>query len=399
MVKKTQKTELLESPAKLLFIFFLGWLGCGPLASMTELTPPKVSINLTPNKIVYVAAAFFTDPIGSIATIEINHPHTTQTGQTITDSSDVVIKSGAGHLYIINRGSATIQVIDTTTLQTLGNFSVESGSNPQDLVVANSKAYITRLDPHHAANNKKDIWVVDPVDGTLLASIDLTNITETGGDRLARATQMVLVEDLLYILVQDLSKNFKADHAGKVAIIDTTTDTLVDVDALTNGIQGITLSGRNPTTLQYSPGLNQILITETGYFDEHFQTNTSDSFGGIEIINLADNSTEGIQIDDADFGGYLSSLEMVSDTLGIVTVNASQIATFNPTTLQVIQKNIYNSPGGFIPELLVDGNGFIWIPERNPTASGIVIVDPETGALQAGPIKVGALPASMALVP
>lgn len=388
---------------KLLLLILLaefgGGFGCGTAATVTDLTPPGTSINLAPGKTVYVAAGFFTDPIGSVATVGLNNPHPTATGQLVTDSSDVVLTGQAGRLYAINRGSATIQVIDPTTLHLLGNFSVGAGSNPQDLVVANGKAYITRLDPHLAAENQDSLWVVDPIDGTFLRSVNLTDFTDPSGSRLPRAAKMILVENRLYILLQDLSAAFKAEHAGKIALLDTVTDTLVDTNAAVSGIQGIVLSGRNPTTLQYIAALNRIFVTDSGVFDDHFQTDTADNFGGIETVNPSDNTTSGIQIDDADFGGSLSALQIFSETLAAVTVNATRVSTFNPTTLSVIEPNIYETSSGFLPELLADPNGFLWIPERNPLASGLVILDPVTGALQAGPLAVGALPISMALIP
>lgn len=387
---------------KLLLLILLaefgGGFGCGTAATVTDLTPPGTSINLVPGETVYVAAGFFTDPIASIATVGLNNPHIIATGQLVTDSSDVVLTGQAGRLYAINRGSATIQVIDPTTLNLLGNFSIGPNSNPQDLVVANGKAYITRLDPHLAAENQDSLWVVDPIDGTFLRSVDLTDFTDPSGSRLPRAAKMILVEDRLYILLQDLSAAFKAKHSGKIALLDTTTDTLIDTDTATAGTQGIVLAGRNPTTLQYIAALNRIFVTDSGTFDDHFQTNTADSFGGIEIVNPVDNTTSGIQIDDADFDGSLSALQIFSETLAAVTVDATRVATFNPVTQQVIAPNLYETSGGFLPELLADPNGFLWIPERDPLASGLLILDPVTGAVQAGPLAVGALPISMTLV-
>lgn len=356
------------------------------------------SLSLLPGAHLYVAAAFFTDPVGSIATLGLNNPHTVNDSLAITDSSDVVVRSGAGRLYVVNRGASTIQVYGPSDMTLLGNFSVGPGSNPQDLIVHNNEAYITRYDANQDETNDDDLFVVDPIDGALITSLDLTPFTENDGDRLARAARMQLVGNTLYILIQDLSSTFKATTVGKVAILNTTTKTFIDADAATPGTQAIVLSGRNPTSVVYNSTLNQLFITDTGFFDDVLNNDTSTAFGGIEVIDVATNTTEGIQIDDASFGGYLFSIDLVNATLGVVTVKAETVATFNPTTLNIIDANIYSTSSGFLPEILVDGNGLLWVPERNPTNDGVVLLDPATGTLLGGPFPIGALPASMTLI-
>lgn len=356
------------------------------------------SLSLLPGAHLYVAAAFFTDPVGSIATLGLNNPHSVNNSLAITDSSDVVVRSGAGRLYVVNRGTSTIQVYEPSDMTLLGNFSVGPGSNPQDLVIHNNEAYITRYDANQDESNDDDLFVVDPINGTLITSLDLTSFTDDDGERLARATQMQLVGNTLYILIQDLSGTFKATTVGKVAILDTATKTFVDADLATPGTQAIVLSGRNPTSVAYNSPLNQLFITDTGYFDDALNNDTSTAFGGIEVINVATNTTEGIQIDDAAFGGYLFSMDLVGATLGVVTVEAETVATFNPTTLSIVDTNIYSTTSGFLPEILVDGNGLLWVPERNPTNDGMVLIDPAAGTLLAGPFPIGALPASMTLI-
>ena len=99
--------------------------GCGS-DSIVELvqtpdTAEDSSLNLSPQENVYVAAAFFTDPVGSVAAVGLNNPHAVQKALAITDSSDVVIRSFDGKLFVINRGTSTIQVIDPDSFKSLGN--------------------------------------------------------------------------------------------------------------------------------------------------------------------------------------------------------------------------------------------------------------------------------------
>lgn len=376
---------------KFLILVFL--IGCGS-DSIVELvqTPSSAedsSLNLSPQENVYVAAAFFTDPVGSVAAVGLNNPHGVQTALSVTDSSDVVIRSFDGKLFVINRGTSTLQAIDPDSFKTLGNYSVGGASNPQDIVVHNNKAYITRLDAHLATGNKNDLWVVNPTNGELITSINLKTFTTNDGERLARAAQMALVGDTLYILLQDLSSDFKATTNGKVVALNTLTDTVMT---------SIALAGRNPTSIVYQADLNRLFIADTGFFDDSFNNDPATAFGGIERVNPATNTSDGIVIDDLAFGGYLSSLAFVSPTLGVLTVNASTVASFNPSTLNLLSTSLYTSNGGFLPELLVDGNGLLWIPERHANSNGMVLLDPSNGAAQGGPFNVGAFPASMTLL-
>ncbi len=358
-----------------------------------------LSLNLAPSEKIYVAAAFFTDPVGSIATVGINNPHSVKTALAVTDSSDVAVRSFDNKLFVINRGIAsTIQVIDPETFKILGNYSVEPSSNPHDLVVANGKAFIGRYDSNLATENKDDLWVVDPLTGSRTASIDLKPFTTDDGNRLARADQMALVGNFLYVLIQDLSSSFVATTNGKVAVIDTRTNTVVDTDAATAGTQAISLNGRNPTGIAYQADLNRLFITDTGVYETGFVVDVNTAHGGIEVINPDTNTTLGILIDDKDFGGEISSITLISKNLGAVTVKAKTVASFDPENSKVLQTSLYTSASGFIPELLADRNGFVWIPERDPTNDGMVVIDPATGAIRGGPFAVGALPASQALI-
>lgn len=381
---------------------FLSGCGSGSIVDTTQNNTDEnadgTSLNLAPSEKIYVAAAFFTDPVGSIATVGMSNPYPVQKAKAVTDSSDVVVRSFDNKLFVINRGiTSTIQAIDPDSFKILGNYSVEPSSNPQALVVANGKAFISRYDSNLADDNKDDLWIVDPLSGSRSASIDLKPFTTNDSARLARASEMALVGDFLYVLMQDLSLAFKADTNGKVAVIDTRTNEIVDVDASTAGTQVIELSGRNPTSIVYHSGSNRLLITDTGVFNSNFLTDVNTSYGGIEIVNPATNTTQGILIDDKDFGGYLSSVALSGDTAA-VTVSAEKVALFNASTLAITNASLYTSPSRFIPELLFDKNGLLWVPERDPTNDGMIVVDPATASVVSGPNPVGALPASMALI-
>lgn len=338
-----------------------------------------------------VVAANWTDPIGSLAVIDLDNPDPANTALVTTDGSDAVITSFDGRLYVINRfGTDTVQVIDPADFSVLGNYSVGSGSNPQDIYVySEDKAYLTRLDSQNDTENQDDLLVIHPLTGELISSIDLKSYTEDDGDRLARATQMVAVDNNLYVLLQDLPSNLMdpADAPGKIVVIDMRRNNIVG---------SVVLNGRNPSEITYSPITEKIYVANTGVFNM-FVVDTSDPYGGIEVIDPVTLTTEGIVVDDMDLGGYVMGLRLAEDRAYTVT-DSYKLASFDITTYEVIETNLYESPGFFVPDIGVDNTGRVLLTEQDMTASGIAILDGETGEVLYEPIDVGATPASITFV-
>jgi DNA-binding beta-propeller fold protein YncE len=338
-----------------------------------------------------VAAANWTDPVGSLASIDLGDLTAADTALITTDGTDVVITSFGGRVYVLNRfGADTVQVIDPKDFSVVANYSVGAGSNPQDIVVrSDEKAYLTRLDAHNDAANDDDLLIINPLTGDLMTSIDLKAYAADDGDRLARAAQMVAVDTTLYVLLQDLPSNLleSADQPGKIVVID------METDAVTGTIE---LDGRNPSDITYSPVTGKIYVANTGVFD-NFVTDVNDPYGGIEVVDPASMQSEGIVVDDADFGNYLMGIRLAADR-GYTIVGGFQIASFDITSYDVLSANLYMSAGMFVPDIAVDPRGRVLLTERDAANSGVVVMDGVSGDVLAGPIDVGALPASITFV-
>jgi len=336
-----------------------------------------------------VAAANWTDPIGSIATIDLSDFSTEQALLT-TDGTDVIVRTFGGRIYVVNRfGTDTVQVIDPTDFSVVGNYSVGGGSNPQDIWVrSDEKGYVTRLDAQNDADNDDDILIINPLTGAISGSIDLTPYTADDGDRLARAVQMVGVDDVLYVLIQDLPSNLldAADQPGKIVAIDMVADEITG---------SITLEGRNPSDITYSPVTQKLYVVDSGVF-VNFITDVNDAFGGIEVVEPDTMQTEGIAIDDADFGNYLMNI-VIGENRAYTVVNGMTLASFDLSTLTVISANLYTSPGFFVPDFTVDADGRVLLTERDANSAGIMVLEGLTGNTIAGPMDVGALPAAVSI--
>ena len=383
-----------------LFVTALAFLlvGCGSdLKTHTNTSNPSTSENPPPTsavekkEIAVVIGANYTDLVGSLSTIALDDAKTLIQGLVMTNGSDAVLRVFGGLIYVINRfGSDSIQVIDPNdNFKIIADYSVGAGSNPQDIVVFNDTAYVSRLSPQNDTEDQSDVLIIDPSTGEQLGGFNLQEYMTDDGEQLPFAAQMHRVGDYLYVACQDLSSWWVADTNGKVIVIDITTDTVT---------KSIELTGRNPADITYSPFSGKIYVTDTGVFDHAtFTTDVNTDFGGIEVIDPKTNETEGILVDDADLGGNPSEIRIASEGIAYVITSSAILASFNPATYEVLNSAIYVSPGYYVPDFEIAGDGTILLTERNTTNSGIIVIN-DDGSIVDGPIGIGASPASVEIM-
>jgi hypothetical protein len=162
-------------------------------------------------------------------------------GDVAVVSPDPFARWHDGLLYVVNRlGYDNVQVIDPANgYATVRQFSVGSGTNPQDIAFASpSKAYVSRL-------GSADLLIVDPRTGTPTGTISLAAWADADGN--PEAAHMTMVGTLLFVALERLT-NFVPADTGLVVVIDTQADTVYDADPFTPGLQVVRLPGENPGT-------------------------------------------------------------------------------------------------------------------------------------------------------
>ncbi len=369
----------------LVAVFLLSACGSG---TETKINPSGSAQAGT--KIVAAIGSVSSDPWASLSTITLDDAKTVTQKIVQSDGNYATVKGFGGLIYIINPiGTDTIQVIDPSdSFKSVADYSVGSGSNPQDIIVAGAKAYISRLDAQNDATDTNDVLIVNPTTGEKLGSIDLTDYTDPSGDRLARAEKMVLVGTNLYVLIQDLSQSFADNTNGKIAVIDTKTDTVTSV---------IQLNGFDPYDIAYEAGAKKLYVSVVG---GTWTADTSSSLGGIEVVDPATGKTEGIKIDDADLGGTVYSMKIGSKDIGYVVTSSptytNTLASFNPSTGAVISKSVYTS-AAYIPDFQLVSANEIVLTDTDPVKGGVVFLNGD-GTVTAGPLGIGASPSSLAII-
>ena len=155
---------------------------------------------------------------------------------------DARVRTFGDRVYIINRlGQDNIIVLSKDDLATpITQYSTGNGSNPHEIVVADAaKAYVTLYE-------RKYLLVINPATGDSLGAVDLSGFADADG--VPEASQMALFGSHLFVAIQRLNRDafFGPTAFSTIAVIDTRTNTLVDVDPGANGIQGIALQATQP---------------------------------------------------------------------------------------------------------------------------------------------------------
>jgi hypothetical protein len=304
--------------------------------------------------------------------------------------SDAVVRYYQGRIYIVNRlGQDNVLILDESDPRTpVLQFSTGNGTNPHDIEFASpTKAYISRYDD-------TQVLIVNPQDGSELGTIDLGAFADSDG--LPEMSQMALVGNRLYIAcqVQDRDNGFAPAPQGLLVVVDIATDQLVDMDPAQDGIQAWSLTGGNPTSV-IAAG-NSLVIAEISGF--------GDTAGGIEVLDLASETSRGLVVSEVNLGGDINSLTLADAGRGYAVVTDANFANFvRPFDLGTGQVSapLENHSTGFTPSLAVDGNR-LYVADRgtfsDPDAGGLLIYDTATNQLVAGPIATGLPPNDIAVL-
>ncbi len=354
-------------------------------------TPPRrADVNIFPGtRVAIFAADFFGTRQGTLFSLDLD-PIGEPVSVADFDSTDVTLHYQEGNLYPIDRTHAAVHVYDGD-FNFLRTCNVGEGSNPQAIVVlpGGEKAYVSRLEAQNDTLNTDDVFIINPNTCEFLGSLSLLSCAEEDGEQLARAAQMALRQssEELFVNVQDLSRSYSADTNGKVAVINTNTDEVIDC---------IELTGRNPADITYSEINDKVYVTETGVYEPDYTINPETPYGGIESINPDTLALEGM-IDDLDLGGAPSEIRLASGTIGeAITVNyfVYAIASFDPERMVASGEDVYLSPGYFLPAFSFDALGRRVIAEQ-----GTLPEEAEIRITGETPVPLGMTPGDLVIVP
>lgn len=319
---------------------------------------------------------------GSFATITLDTPRVIEPASASRRiSSDATARAYSGLVYIINRfGGDSVQVLDPATqFSTTVQCSTGSRSNPHDIAFVDAnKAYVTLSD-------RTDLLIIDPSPAAdcsdfVRGSIDLAGFADADG--FPEMDQMAIVGDRLYVSLQHLDRNnsFVPAGRGSIVVINLATDTVVGE---------ITLTGENPfgATKGLTAVGEALLIPEAGRFGAND--------GGIERVDLASMEAEGFFITEAQLGGDVADLVMVSNSSAYAVVShadfTNSLVAFDPITGTVT--NRFLEGNGYLADAELNDRGELFVADRTATRPGIRILRASNGSeLTEAPLDTGLPP-------
>lgn len=319
---------------------------------------------------------------GSCAALELEDPWTASTDLEPVGTRTTVRHFAGLHWVVSYAPDDQVQVIDPATFETLRKFSVGAGSDPRDIAVVDANsAWVSRRDSR---------WLlkIHPLTGAPLDSVDLGGFSDA--DLLPEMGWMALDGAHLFIQLQriDRIESGTTVPPALLAVVDVTTNALVDVDPAQAGVQAIELQGTEPKGKMQIEG-RRLYVQAPGQL--------LGTPGGLEEIDLDTLTNEGYLISEldgwADIGGFL----FVSPTRGYV-INHTDFALSS-------HLDAFSRPdGAFLEELhvtfaMVNELAYdpltdqIFFPD--PQAGGVLIFRGATGDTLGGPIATGLPPGDL----
>jgi DNA-binding beta-propeller fold protein YncE len=299
--------------------------------------------------------------------------------------NDAVLAAYKEMLYILERKDSDkiVKVDPQDNYNRVSELSVGAGSNPHALAFASdTKAYVSR-------NNATKLWIINPNTMTKTGEIDLHGYVAYAGTDSAEATpkmtEMVLTGGKLYVALQRL-KGWDPGDTSLVLVINTTTDQVEKAIALNNkNPYGMSLYG------------TKIYIACVGQWSDANWMPVYD--GGVEVINTATNTNEGVLVRETDIPSNISDVMVVSDNKGYMVIPgtwpANEVLPFDPTDGTVGTKLIAIAQAA---KMGVSKGGDLYILERADSTAGVYVLDPATDTVLRGPIETGLPPNAIVFI-
>jgi len=296
--------------------------------------------------------------------------------------ADAVLRWHGANLNVVNRfGADNVQVVSGLTHNTLFQYSTGNGSNPQDICfVSPTRAYVTRYE-------LTDLLIVNPTTGSSPGVISLAAFADADG--VPEMARMVRVDRYVFVALQRLDRNnfFSPTDSSLVAVIDTETDALVDVDPVAPGVQAIRLTGRNPVTaFEFDRATSRLLIGCAGFYGA--------MDGGVEWIDPVNFQSLGFAVTEATLGGDIGDV-----TWGSAARSHAIISDASFNTVLVAWNGAGQSlgtvyaPGGFsLTDAALNDRGELYVCNSSLLDPGLHVFSAATGAHLAGPLDCGLPP-------
>lgn len=300
---------------------------------------------------------------------------------------DAYVRTHGRDVFVIEGGdNSNITKLDMDNLRTpVWQYSVGAGSNPHDLVFVPTsnglKGYVLRF-------NKSALWVVN-LDAAKssefkLGEIDLSAWNDADGSPEAHIG--CYYGGYVWVVLQRYDLTTFSSGTGVLIKIDPATDTIVDMDPSTEGVQGVELIRHNPVAGNLAGGILYLAGTTYGVSDE--------GVWSVDLSNPGDGQK--VIVSEKTIGANVAGVFVANSSYGVVTTyDASWNAVpraFNPSTGALLDILPIPDAGGGMA--LVDG--LLYAGSRDMNNPALYAVDPVTNTVAAGPFSLSLPPLTLA---
>jgi hypothetical protein len=300
------------------------------------------------------------------------------------------VRASRRFVYATSPLDGTITVVDARCWTVARVHALKPADEPFDIaVVSRRRAYVS-------ARRATHLLRLDLETGTATQAVDLGPLADPDG--VPDMGTLALHHRRLFVQLRRLD-----DEAGgfappaMLAVVDVPSETLVDVDPVAPGLQGIALEGTSPRfRMQVVPRTPWLFVSATGgFFDA----------GGIEAIDLRTLRSDGLVIREADgnVGADLGAFVMVAPDRGYLTYSTDLLLSSHLhefTLAGAIGPELNVSLDYFVPALAHDRqSGHLFVPEGSAGETGVRVFDAATGTeLTPGPTRTSGAPTDLQLV-
>lgn len=327
----------------------------------------------------FVVAGDFVSGTGIASTIAIPSLEVTPNVIAGVASDDPVVRRFGDTLYIVNRYQHdNITLVDANTMTFIDQISTGNGSNPQDVAVVGDKLYVPALDT---------VGVVT-IDGQgVMATIDLGNLDPFDG--MPDCNSAYLVGDRL-VVTCGLLQDFVAVGPGRVVVIDTNDDSVVDDFALATA-NPIGLLRPTPSGSRFDGSL----LMATYDFNDL-------TVGCVERIAVDPNiESAGCVVQNTILGGYATGLAYGPDDVMYIAVTSgfdAQGAVAEVVAYQAVSGSVtgvVSEPGERTFDVALCPTGHLLFADAN---GGIRVYDAEGNQLTDNVLDIGLPPSGNGMV-
>ena len=281
----------------------------------------------------------------------------------------------------------------------------DSTTNPQSLVFVNDDlAYLTRratdslliLDPTPEENTTESL---------ITGSLSLADYNTGSGDDLLfpDMTDALIVDNKLFVLMENLNASFAPENPGFVAVFDTDTNLEIQTGEASIPFNGIQLEVANPTGLQFNEETGMVYVVGRGNLFNNAQAPGDPFTGGLEVID-PNTFESSLLVDDGDADNnndFFNSAVVVNNELAyVMTIIFDD--DFNPITnlrtidlaTAEISEPVVGLEGLNMTIMAIGSDNHLWIGIESD-APGYMRVDLDTGLVAPEMVRTDLIPSDV----